>query len=96
MSATATISRPLVEALETGKIPAQIDMVRPGTFEALVNHLEEIRDEHGEGYYHIIHLDMHGALLTLTSIRSFLRITSLIGTLSVVITPIQTLANTRA
>ena len=59
-----TISRPLVEALETGKVGAQIDIVRPGTFEALVNHLENIRDEHGDGYYHIIHLDMHGALLT--------------------------------
>ena len=66
-----TISRPLVEALETGKIPAQIDMVRPGTFEALVNHLEEIRDEHGEGYYHIIHLDMHGALLTFDQYQKF-------------------------
>ncbi len=59
-----TVSRPLVEALETGKVAAQIDMVRPGTFEALVNHLEDVRDRHGDGYYHIIHLDMHGALLT--------------------------------
>ena len=58
-----TISRPLVDALETGKVAARIDMVRPGTFKALVNHLEDRRDEHGDGYYHIIHLDMHGALL---------------------------------
>ena len=57
-----TISRPLVEALETGHVAAQIDIVRPGTFEALVNHLENVRDDHG--YYHIIHLDMHGSLLT--------------------------------
>ncbi len=64
-----TISRPLVEALETGKIAARIDMVRPGTFEALVNHLEDVRDEHGDGYYHIIHLDMHGALLTYEQYR---------------------------
>jgi hypothetical protein len=59
-----TISRPLVEALETANVAAQIDMVRPGTFEALVNHLEDARDAHGDGYYHLIHLDMHGALLT--------------------------------
>ncbi len=67
-----TISRPLVEALDTSKIPARIDMVRPGTFEALCKHLEDIRDEHGKGYYHIIHLDMHGALLphALYSIQS--------------------------
>ena len=59
-----TISRPLVEALETARVPAQVDIVRPGTFEALVTHLEDVRDEHGDGYYHVIHLDMHGALLT--------------------------------
>jgi tetratricopeptide (TPR) repeat protein len=59
-----TISRPLVEALETAKIAARIDIVRPGTYEALVKHLENIYDEHGNGYYHIVHLDLHGALLT--------------------------------
>jgi Tfp pilus assembly protein PilF len=59
-----TISRPLVEALETGKVAAQIDIVRPGAFAALVKHLEDGRDEHGDGYYHLIHLDVHGALLT--------------------------------
>jgi len=59
-----TISRPLVEALEKGKVAARIDIVRPGTFEALVNHLENARDKHGDGYYHIIHLDMHGSLFT--------------------------------
>lgn len=59
-----TISRPLLEALETAKVAAQIDIVRPGTFEALVNHLEDVRDEHGDGYYHLIHLDLHGGLLT--------------------------------
>ncbi len=64
-----TISRPLVEALETGQVAAQIDIVRPGTFKALVNHLEDVRDEQGDGYYHIIHLDMHGALLTYDQYR---------------------------
>jgi len=54
-----TISRPLVEALETAKVPAQIDMVRPGTFEALVKRLD---DAQGDGYYHVLHLDMHGGL----------------------------------
>ena len=55
---------PLVEALEMGKVAAQIDIVRPGTFEALVNKLEDVRDDYGDGYYHIIHLDVHGVLLT--------------------------------
>lgn len=66
-----TISRPLVEALETGKVDAQIDIVRPGSFKALVNKLEEIRDQHGEGYYHILHLDMHGGLLTHKEYQQF-------------------------
>ncbi len=66
-----TISRPLVEALEIAKVPAQIDMVRPGTFEALVEHLEDTRDEHGDGYYHIIHLDLHGGLLIYEDYQKF-------------------------
>jgi len=59
-----TISRPLVTALRNSHIRAQIDMVRPGTFAALEKHLEDTRDnpERGDGYYHIIHFDLHGKL----------------------------------
>ncbi|MCO5182492.1 MAG: tetratricopeptide repeat protein [Anaerolineae bacterium] len=59
-----TIARPLVEALRDGKIRAQIDIVRPGTYEALTRHLEATRQEHGDGFYQIVHLDLHGSLLT--------------------------------
>ncbi|MBP8001120.1 MAG: CHAT domain-containing protein [Chloroflexi bacterium] len=59
-----TISRPLVDALENSQLPTRVDIVRPGTFKALVQHLEDSRDRHGDGYYHVIHLDVHGALLT--------------------------------
>jgi len=59
-----TISRPLIEALETGKLRATIDIVRPGSFRALLQHLEATRNEHGDGYYHMLHLDLHGAVLT--------------------------------
>ena len=59
-----TISRPLIEALETSKLRATIDIVRPGTFEALLKHLEKTKNDHGDGYYHILHLDLHGAVLT--------------------------------
>jgi len=58
-----TISRPLIEALETSKLRATIDIVRPGTFEALLKHLEKTKNDHGDGYYHILHLDLHGAVL---------------------------------
>jgi len=66
-----TISRPLVDALETGKVAATIDIVRPGSFEALVKHLEKTREQHGDGYYHMLHLDLHGALLTYQEYQEF-------------------------
>jgi len=54
-----TISRPLVETLEKAKLRVLIDILRPATFEAFVNKLEDV----GNGYYHIVHLDMHGSLV---------------------------------
>jgi len=59
-----TISRPLVDALHNSALRTQIDIVRPGSYAALVRHLERSRDRHGDGYYHIIHFDVHGSLLT--------------------------------
>ncbi|WP_129677652.1 tetratricopeptide repeat protein [Candidatus Chloroploca sp. Khr17] len=58
-----TIARPLVELLHQSKLPVQIDLVRPGSYQALVHHLNDTRDRHGPGYYHIIHFDLHGGLL---------------------------------
>jgi hypothetical protein len=66
-----TISRPLVDTLETGQVPAQVDILRPGTYPALVQHLENTRDTHGDGYYHIIHFDMHGALLPFDAVKDY-------------------------
>jgi len=57
-----TISKPLVESLRKAKIPVKIDVLRPGTYEALSRHLDAVKEEHGQGYYHIIHFDMHGSL----------------------------------
>ncbi len=59
-----TISRPLVEALRQTSIPIRIEILRPGTYKALVNHLNDTTAKHGEGYYHVIHFDVHGAVLT--------------------------------
>jgi tetratricopeptide (TPR) repeat protein len=59
-----TISRPLVEGLRQAKIPVQIDILRPGTYRALNGHLEEVSKQYGPGYYHVIHFDTHGALLS--------------------------------
>jgi hypothetical protein len=38
----------------------KVEIVRPGTFEALQNHLSRSERIHGPGYYHVVHLDMHG------------------------------------
>ena len=58
-----TISRPLVETLRNSKLRTQIDIVRPGTYAALVDHLQQSRSQQGDGYYHLIHFDVHGSLL---------------------------------
>jgi hypothetical protein len=54
-----TISRPLIEAIEKSQLRVNVELLRPGTYEALERHLEE----KGAGYYHIIHFDAHGALM---------------------------------
>src|SRR6266550_5557073 len=59
-----TISRPLVEGLRKTGVPIQIDILRPGTYRTLVNHLNDVTAKYGEGYYHVIHFDVHGAVLT--------------------------------
>jgi tetratricopeptide (TPR) repeat protein len=59
-----TISRPLVEQLRQAAVKVRVDIVRPGTYEALLGHLEEASTEHGHGFYHVVHFDVHGALLT--------------------------------
>ena len=58
-----TISRPLIEGLREADVSALVDIVRPGTYEALVTHLEKEKAMHGSGYYHMIHFDVHGSLL---------------------------------
>ncbi|HKX30164.1 MAG TPA: tetratricopeptide repeat protein [Blastocatellia bacterium] len=59
-----TISRPLIELLRGTSLRVQVDIVRPGTFKALSNHLEGVKERHGAGYYHVIHFDGHGSLFT--------------------------------
>jgi tetratricopeptide (TPR) repeat protein len=59
-----TISRPLIEELRQANLHVQVEIVRPGTYKALDYHLREAINQHGAGYYHVIHFDVHGALLT--------------------------------
>ncbi len=55
-----TISRPLVELLRNASLPVNVHILRPATFESLSNHLRDV----GKGFYHVVHFDVHGALLT--------------------------------
>ena len=50
-----TLSRPLLELIERERLPANIDMLRPPTFEQLRRCLSERK-----GHYHIVHFDGHG------------------------------------
>lgn len=61
-----TISRPLIEAIQNSQLGVNVELLRPGTYEALDRHLEE----KGEGFYHIIHFDAHGALRTYQELQS--------------------------
>lgn len=54
-----TISRPLMQLIENSQLRVKVELLRPATFEALSKHLEN-----KEGFYHVVHLDMHGAVLS--------------------------------
>jgi len=56
-----TISRPLLDALQNADQPVTLDLVRPGTWDALRAHLSRATREHGSGWYQVIHFDLHGA-----------------------------------
>ncbi|KAB8334330.1 CHAT domain-containing protein [Scytonema tolypothrichoides VB-61278] len=60
-----TISRPLIDAIENSQLAVNVELLRPGTYEALARHLEE----KGAGFYHIIHFDTHGALMKYKDIQ---------------------------
>ncbi len=56
-----TISRPLLDGLRRSNLLVTVDLVRPGTWEVLREHLQSVRDQHDEsGWYQVIHFDLHG------------------------------------
>ena len=55
-----TISRPLIELLRNSQLPVKVHILRPATYESLDKHLDTV----GKGFYHVVHFDVHGALLT--------------------------------
>ena len=65
-----TISRPLVAAVRQAAVPVRVEMVRPGTWAGLRAHLEAAREEHGTGWYHLVHFDVHGAFADREALRA--------------------------
>jgi tetratricopeptide (TPR) repeat protein len=57
-----TISRPLLEGLRRADRPVRVELVRPGTWEALRDRLRAASAEHGSGFFHVVHFDLHGAV----------------------------------
>ena len=55
-----TISRPLLDALRQSSLPVTLDLVRPGSWEALRGHLRARAEQDGTGWYQVAHFDLHG------------------------------------
>jgi tetratricopeptide (TPR) repeat protein len=51
-----SIARPLVDLIETERLPARVHVLRPPTLDHLLAHLNERKL-----YYHVLHFDGHGA-----------------------------------
>ena len=64
-----TISRPLVELLRRARLPVRVDILRPGSFGTLADHLRKTTERYGAGYYHVMHFDLHGAVLTYDQLK---------------------------
>jgi hypothetical protein len=45
---------------EHSRITLNLEVVRPGSFVALADHLERKKAEHGIGFFHLVHFDLHG------------------------------------
>ncbi|KAF8850417.1 hypothetical protein BDZ45DRAFT_731600 [Acephala macrosclerotiorum] len=63
------VSSTIIHVAELAKGRARVEIVRPGTFEAFVQHL----DSHPKGYFDIVHFDMHGNANKSRATLSFLR-----------------------
>ncbi|MEV4640862.1 tetratricopeptide repeat protein [Actinoplanes sp. NPDC049548] len=55
-----TISQPLLDAIGQTDVPVTVDLVRPGTWEALRETLRAAERERGQGWYQVVHFDVHG------------------------------------
>ncbi|GLW27812.1 tetratricopeptide repeat protein [Actinoplanes regularis] len=59
-----TISQPLLDAIGQTDVPVTVDLVRPGTWTALREALRAAERKHGQGWYQVVHFDVHGGFGT--------------------------------
>ena len=57
-----SVARPLVELIKKNKLAAQVEVLRPPTFDRLRSRLREL-----PGHYHILHFDGHGSYSATTN-----------------------------
>ena len=56
-------------AIDNSKSRISLEVLQPGTYAALRKHLQGVTSKHGNGYYHMVHLDMLGALRSVSASR---------------------------
>ncbi|MEV0900814.1 CHAT domain-containing protein [Actinoplanes sp. NPDC049802] len=54
------ISQPLLDAIGQTTMPVTVDLVRPGTWEAMRDTLRAAARDRGQGWYQVVHFDLHG------------------------------------
>ncbi|RYP68696.1 hypothetical protein DL770_008396 [Monosporascus sp. CRB-9-2] len=56
----------LQDGMVKKKFPLRLNLqvVRPGSLSALEKHLSDTAERYGKGYFHFIHFDLHGAVLS--------------------------------
>ncbi|RYP00337.1 hypothetical protein DL764_006537 [Monosporascus ibericus] len=56
----------LQDGMVKKKFPLRLNLqvVRPGSLSALEKHLNDTAERYGKGYFHFIHFDLHGAVLS--------------------------------
>ncbi|GIE86111.1 tetratricopeptide repeat protein [Actinoplanes regularis] len=65
-----TISQPLLDAIGQTDVPVTVDLVRPGTWTALREALRAAERKHGQGWYQVVHFDVHGGFGTPSSMTT--------------------------
>src|SRR5262249_52386798 len=63
-----TISWPLLDAIRHSRQPTTIDLVRPGSWYALREHLRGQIERYGLGWYQVIHFDLIGGFKEFTAL----------------------------